>query len=280
MVSCGRSDFGRAVGAGLVAVATVVAGTDARPQERSEPPPAKPVVDVVGTTLRARLPDGSVREGAALVGAVLVVAVGGQTVRVRIAGVEKDAGDPRGEVLLYDFRLIAPDGDETPLCTPDPDGRQLGLALAGRSDPAGMLSASDSTTFELVCTSGAQGKCVRFGYAPWRQAPDGRPLRDWYNTCVRVVRGDYCGDGRPYTRDGTWIDIYDRIGVQKSDEDPTLRFEAAWGPGGAVCVARTRLPDLIDLDGLARACPRLAGRLGPAACQENVPGGLILNRSR
>jgi len=239
-----------------------------------------PTIDVVGTTLRVRLPDGSTREGAALVGAVLVVAVGGQTIRVRIAGVEKDATDPRGEVLLYDFRLIALDGTEQPLCTPDPDGRQLGLPLAGRSDPTGILSASDSTTFELVCTSGAQGKCARFGYAPWRQAPDGRPLRDWYNACVRMLRGDYCGDGRPFTRDGTWVDIYDRIGLQKSDADPTLTFEAAWAPDGALCVARTRIPDIIDLEGLARACPRLAGRLGPHACNENMPGGLIFNRSR
>ena len=234
---------------------------------------------MVGTTLRARLPDGSVKSGPELVDAVLAIAVGGQTLRVRIAGVEPDARDPKGEVLLYDFRVITPAGSEEPLCGPDPDGRRLGLALAGRSDPAGMLVPGE-TTFELMCTGGPQAKCVRFGYAPWRQAPDGRPMRDWFNACVRMMRGDYCGDGRPYTRDGTWIDIYDRIGVQTSDQDPTLRFEAVWGPGGAVCVARTRLPDIIDLDGLGRACPRLAGRLGPAACNENAADGLIINRSR
>ena len=41
---------------------------------------------VVGTTLRVRLADGSTREGTALVGAVLAVASGGRTIRVRIAG--------------------------------------------------------------------------------------------------------------------------------------------------------------------------------------------------
>ena len=50
----------------------------------------------------------------------------------------------------------------------------------------GILSSSDGSTFELVCTSGAQGKCARFGYAPWRQAPDGRPMIDWYNACIRL----------------------------------------------------------------------------------------------
>src|SRR5262245_56780055 len=142
------------------------------------------------------------------------------------------------------------------------------------------MLATSHNGFELVCTAGPQAKCVRFGYGPWRQAPDGRPMRDWFNACVRMMRGDYCGDGRPYTRDGTWIDLYDRIGVQKSDEDPSLRFEAAWGPEGAICVARPRLPDLITLDGLETECPRLKGRLGPAVCNENVPGALIINRSR
>jgi len=121
---------------------------------------------------------------------------------------------------------------------------------------------------------------VRFGYAPWRRAPDGQPLTNWFNACVRMMRGDYCGDGRPFTRDGTWVDIYDRIGIQKSDEDASLTFEAAWGPGGAICVAKTRLKDLIDLDGLGRICPRLEGHLGPEICTERSDDALILNRSR
>lgn len=257
------------------AAATVAAAAPLQPASARNP-----TVEVVGGTLRAWLPDGSVRQGAALVGAVLDVAVGDRTLKVRIASVDNDARDPRGEVLLYDFRVIAANGAEEPLCRPDPDGRRLGLTVAGRSDAAGMLHASSGNAFELVCTAGPQGKCVRFGYAPWRQAPDGRSMRDWFNACVRMMRGDYCGDGRPYTRDGTWIDIYDRIGVQKSDNDPTLRFEAVWGPEGAVCVAHPRLPDIISLDGLAAACPRLVGHLGPADCSENAADGLIVNRSR
>ena len=198
---------------------------------------------------------------------------------MRIAAAERDARDPRGEVLLYDFRVITPDGTEQPLCNADPDGRRLGLPLAGRSNPAGILVSNEPGIFELFCTAEPQGKCVRFGYAPWRQAPGGRSMRDWFNSCVRMVRGDYCGDGRHFTRNGTLIDIYDRIGVQSSD-DPSIGFEAAWGPDGAICVAHARVPDIIDLDGLAKACPRLAGKLGPAACNENAPGGLIMNRSR
>ena len=102
-------------------------------------------------------------------------------------------------------------------------GRTPGrLSAGGPERPAGILSSSDGSTFELVCISGAQGKCARFGYAPWRQAPDGRPMIDWYNACVRLLRGDYCGDGRPFTRDGTPVDIYDRsaytIGCRSAPE--------------------------------------------------------------
>lgn len=275
MATCGRSNSGLGLRAACLAAA-LGAGAST-PLSQQEPAPA-PTIEVVGTTLRVRLVDGSTREGSALVGAVLTAASGGRSVRVRIASVEPDASDPHGEILLYDFRLLTP-GGEGPLCAQDPDGRRVGFPLAGRSDSAGILSSGGGGIFELVCTSGAQGKCARLGYAPWRQAPDGRPLIDWYNACVRLLRGDYCGDGRPYTRDGTAVDIYDRIGIHGSDGDPRLSFEAAWAPEGAVCVARTRLPDIVDLEGLGRACPRLAGRLGHVACPENPSGGLIFNRS-
>jgi hypothetical protein len=278
-VGCDWFTGAKSLCAALAAASMIAVSTDVRPEQG--PSPSEGVsVDVVGTTLRVQRPDGSVLEGAALAGAVLVVTAGARTLRVRIANVEQDARDPRSEVLLYDFRVIAADGSEAPLCRPDPDGRQLGLPLVGRSDAAGILRPSAASDFELVCTSGAQGKCVRLGYAPWRQAPDGRPMLDWYNACVRMVRADYCGDGRSFTRNGTIIDIYDRIGVQTSGNDPVFSFEASWAPDGAVCVAHPRIPDIINLDGLARACPRLAGRLGPTVCSQNFLGGLVFNRSR
>jgi hypothetical protein len=278
MSPCGRFHFRHYLGVPIAVFAIGVGMAGARGEEGLRPS-AGPAVDVVGTTLRAKLPDGSIREGADLVGAVLTVAAGGRTLRVRIAAAERDARDAQGEVLLYDFRVVMPDATEQPLCNPDPDRRRLGLPLAGRSDRAGILVSNAPDTFELFCTAEPQGKCVRLGYAPWRQAADGRPMRLWFNACVRMMRGDYCGDGRPFTRDGTMIDIYDRIGVQKSD-DPSLAFEAAWGPDGAICVAHTRVPEIIDLDGLAKMCPRLAGRLGPAVCNEDAADGLIANRSR
>jgi hypothetical protein len=266
----------------LIAIITIavaqIGATVGVNAEQSSPP--TPVVSVAGTTLRVQRPDGVILEGAKLVGAVLIATYADQTVRARIASVAPDDRDPSGEVMLYDFRVIAADGSETSLCSPDPDGRQLGFPLAIESRPDGIRNSGDPSRFELVCTSGAEGKCVRFGYAPWRKVPDGRPMLDWYNACVRMVRADYCGDGRAFTRNGTLIDIYDRINVQRPETNTSLKFEAAWASDGAVCVAHTRIPELIDLDGLERTCPKLKGHLGPMVCSDDTAGALLLNRSR
>jgi hypothetical protein len=210
---------------------------------------------------------------------VLAVAVGAETLRLRIAGVEHDPKNP--DLLLYDLRIVEPGGAERPFCGPDPDGRRLGFPLAGRTDPTGALRP-DATAFEMVCTAGAQGKCVRFGYRPWQGGADGRGL-DRYNACVRAVRADYCGEGRSHTRDGTLIGLREPPGseAKAADDVPAdFRFEAAWGPHGALCVAHTRQPDLLGLDDLAKTCPRLAADLGPERCTPDRAGALILNESR
>jgi hypothetical protein len=118
---------------------------------------------------------------------------------------------------------------------------------------------------------------VRFGYLPWRGAAEAAT----YNACLRMVRADYCGDGAGTTRDGMSIDLYDDQGVQKPDMAPDQAFEAGWTAQGAVCVAHVRVKENTSLDALARACPRLAGRLG-AGCTEGAARGLgavIFNRS-
>src|SRR5262249_61480789 len=135
---------------------------------------------------------------------------------------------------------------------------------------------------ELIGTSGGQGKCVRFGYHPWRTAPDGRPMRDYYNACVRLLRADYCGDGYGSTRNGTLVDIWDDHGIQTgaTADDPAFAFEAGWTADGAVCVAHPRIPENISLEKLKAYCPRLAAL---ASCDEGTArgaGALLFNRSR
>lgn len=76
-------------------------------------------------------------------------------------------------------------------------------------------------------------------------------------SCIRMVRADYCGDGRPHTKDGTKINIWDRDGIQKPDAEqpghPEL-FEAAWGPSGAVFLGIPRWSD--DVGAVVAECPQ------------------------
>jgi hypothetical protein len=244
-----------------------------------------PSIGVEGTVLRVRTAEGRVVEGEGLAGATLTIVFNAAPVRARIVSVVPDPDTPEGDILLYDLQVIGESGHGRPLCNPDAKGRRAGFPMAGHTDETGALQQADS--FEFVCTSGAQGKCALFGYAPWRRSADGKPMLDHFNACVRMVRADYCGNGRSMTRDGTLIGFGDRIGINsigppgsKDGLPSTFAFEASWAPGGATCVARPRLPDLITLDGLAAACPRLAGRLGIQACRGLEADGLIDNYSR
>jgi ADYC domain-containing protein len=236
-------------------------------------------IEAVGTGFRAKLSDGSVKQAAEFAGAVLVFKINDQPTRIRIASIRPDPADKSGSVLLHDFRIEATD---EPLCSPAPDGTRLGFPLAGLVGPDGRLDQSESGIFQLVCTSGVQGKCVRFGYHPWQTAPNGRPMRDFFNACVRLLRADYCGDGRGWTRDGTLVDIWDDYGVQTLDGggDPAFLFEAGWNADGAVCAAHSRIPENITLEKLKAYCPRLETI---PSCDENsarAARALIFNRSR
>lgn len=239
---------------------------------------ARAELRVEGTEFRLTLADGRVLAGRALIGTILTLETGQGAIEVRVDAVEPDPGD--AEIVLHRFARRNANGAWSEFCQPDPDGRRLGFPLAGRARPDGTMVLVDG--IELVCTSGAQGKCARLGYKPWKAAPGGGTLLDHFNACVRMLRADYCGDGKSATRDGTLIDLYDRAGIQKPGNEPGMDFEAAWSPDGAVCVRRTRIQEAMTLERLGASCPRLRDRLGPA-CDEAAGtkrGALLFNRSR
>ena len=246
-------------------------------------------VDVEGTTFLVRLASGKVLSGPDLVGATLSVSAAPNTPprEVFIESVKLDPMDPDHEVVLYHFLAVDPaTRQKEELCGPNVEGERWGFPVRGQWDGEGRHLSDAGYT--LTCSDGAQGKCVRWGYKPWKSLANGTRLDAYHQACVRLVRADYCG-GHGTTRDGMLIDIYDTIGIQ--DPDPKaaeagVRLEAAWSPAGAVCVAHTRVPEKITLEQLAVECPRLVGHLGEQACTEesaaHLPGGLVLlyNRSR
>ena len=175
--------------------------------------------------------------------------------------------------MLHHFVVKDRDGGQVDLCDPDADGRSLGFPIPnGRGG------------FDLTCTSGAVGKCVRWGYRPWEERPGGPPLQALHQACVHMARADYGGDGHGATRDGTLIFFCDRFGIHACGQGARMAFEAGWGTGGATCVARPRIPENISLEQLAERYPRLKPRLGRAACTEasaqDDPTALLFNRSQ
>ena len=188
----------------------------------------------------------------------------GSSQHVKIADVQSDDGDH--EVFLHRMLVADAQGQWSELCEADAAGHNWSFPLAGQWNSEGER-VSDSG-FTLTCASDAIGKCVRFGYKPWKTV-DGTALSDYHAACVKAVRADYCGD-RATTRNGQLIDIYDAMGIQHREQSSdALRFEAAFSPSGALCVAHTRVPQRMTLDALGASCPRLAGRIGADACIES-----------
>lgn len=261
----------------LLLLACVIAGC----KDRSAPvPPTAVAADAAGLTVEGsafvlKTEDGRRLRGTALQGATLYLAAGGDVViPVRLDSVSPDPDAP--DLLRHDFRAQNDAGEWVPLCTPNAAGETWGFPVAL---PEGHPGREHAIT--LTCVSGAVGKCARFGYRPWARGAQGEDLLPYHAACVHMVRADYAGDGQAATRDGTAIDIYDRLGIQRSEtaNDPAFAFEAGWGPGGAICVGRTRWPDLLEIGALRQRHP---GRFD-AECDEakaRAAGALLFNRSQ
>jgi hypothetical protein len=159
----------------------------------------------------------------------------GTTVALRI----DDAAQLTGRNAdMWSYRMsISDDGTWRPLCL-DPAGTPIfadtmagtwnllvGVAGGGSYNAAG-------PGFSIACRGSAIAKCLELGYKPW--AGHDRELA----TCVRALRGDYCGDGTPYTVTGTMVNIYDAGGIQT--DDAAWDAEAEWTPNGASCVSKKK----------------------------------------
>jgi hypothetical protein len=238
-------------------------------------------VEVEGAQFRLVGANGAPVPQEALPGTILALGDGsGRRRAIRVDAVESDARDPAGEIMLYALSEQDPSGAWRNICLPDREGRRLGFPLAGRFTADGRYELAPGKLL-ITCTGGAEGKCVRFGYKPWRHAPDGTPLLPYYQACVRLVRADYAGDGRGTTRNGQPIDIYDSLGLQEPANDAAYEFEAGFGPLGAVCVRHVRVKENATLAGVEAASPRLADRVGDICTEAfaRANGAILFVRS-
>jgi hypothetical protein len=225
------------------------------------------------------------REAGAVQAGTLIDALSdaGDLQHFRIESVAPDPRDRDGDVRLYGLSVLNA-GSKTwqPYCLPDPDGRSAAIPVQG-SWSAQLDFEPGNAMITFACTSGAIGKCIRFGYKPWK-THHGISLQPYHAACMHMVRADYCGDGRPHTVDGTWIDMWDSLGIQTRDERdgrPEV-FEAAWSPSGAAYLNVPRWSDRVA--DVVEECPgHFRGRnssdhpLPPGEIQQQFPDALIFN---
>lgn len=232
---------------------------------------------VEGTRFVLEVGDGRRLTSPALVGAVLEMVIpDGSRARVRIDGVAPAA--EAADVLLHDLSVESAPGVWSPLCDPDIKGRRAAFPMQGRWN--GNRFVADGAAWFLTCASGSQAKCRLWGFDPWGNDA-GKPLRDLYEACQHMLRADYDGTGNAHTRDGTTIDGWGDIGgeVPATLNDPAFAFEAGWGPDGAVCVARTRWPELLPTSVLHASRPDLRGNPCDEA-EARRRGAVLFNRSK
>jgi hypothetical protein len=261
MIECRAVPLARGIGlATALAIASPVAAS------------AQEALTAAGTEFVLTTLAGRTLRSAELVGATLNIAAAGKQLEITIRSVEEDPHAVGGRVFLHHFVVTDEAGMQVDMCKPDAQGHSLGFPV-----PDGHGG------FNLTCTSGAVGKCIRWGYRPWDEQPDGPPLAALHQACVHMARADYGGEDHATTREGMLIHWCDRFGVYRCGENVAAPFEAAWGRDGAICVAHPRIPENVSLEQLAESYPRLKSHLGPAACSEDIamrdPAALLFNNS-
>ncbi len=179
-------------------------------------------------------------------------------------------------VYWYTVSYEASPNNWQPACGTDENGSPVaGVFLEGLWDysqgqPSSGARIAGPGAFTLACANTALGKCASLSYGPWRD--DEYPLidealsigesvpinaPDLHEACTRMIRADYCGDGTPYTSDGTPIDVFDTYG-KNSEWAPWWDLDAVWGPDGAMCIN-------YDPDGSGRRSP------DPVHCGYRIP---------
>lgn len=142
------------------------------------------------------------------------------------------------DLLQYWVEFLGSDYQWHPACRDYTGTAVWALPLAGRWDytmgtATGGQHVDDPGAFTFACMGGAIAKCTLFGYRPWASAGEA-PLAPYHQACTRLLRGDYCGTGTPYTQNGNRVNLYDRLGIQKDTEN--WFFEAEWDANGARCI--------------------------------------------
>lgn len=213
-------------------------------------------VTLQGTELSGRLAGGKHIHGKGFEGVQLPgVLEDGSTLPITIDSIDASANKTDKDVSRMQVSYHTKDGHR-PLCGLDQDGDPIpAIPLSGRPDtnigaPGGGGWVQDPSAMTFACEGYVLAKCVDLGYKPWREGKvctkkggcETISLAGYHQACTRMLRADYCGDGKSHTVDGVAIGMYDAFGIRLDGNDWPL--EAEWTAGGARCAAQPRVPGL------------------------------------
>ena len=226
-------------------------------------------MSINGSQLTGVKSDGQAISGAGFVGANMTgTLTSGATVGLRVDSAQLLPA-PNNDVWAYgmSYQLAGTTswspmcGSSSTLAIPLTGTWNLGQGVAG----GGSWSAS-ATTFTFGCRGAALAKCVELGYKPWKVV-GGVSLRSHHQACTRMIRADYCGDGKAWTQDGTPINVYDSLNIQT--DAGAFKLDAEWTPAGARCIWRLR-----DFQNGKPSCETIKKLDG---CGTFKSGGLIIS---
>lgn len=215
-------------------------------------------ITIEGSQFKGTL-NGTPIAGTDIVGAILDVTAyepAPTQIKVRIDSAAVSTHNSFGDVWQYGASVLDPATQTWVSLCHDADGNPETMTpVSGMYWNESTWSRVDDPNFgAFLCHSGALSKCVDMGYRPWAQAKNCRrdstkrcsdvQLRDYHESCQRMMTADYCGVGVSYTLDGTWVDIFDYLDPPVLLREAEWTFEARWQPTGAMCISQMRHPEL------------------------------------
>jgi hypothetical protein len=142
---------------------------------------------------------------------------------------------PQGQGIwkAYQVQLELEGGKTLDACH---DAGDVAFPVAGYWDDDSNRNTQNTSLFSFACTKRDVAFCITTGYRD-DGADDEAQL---FDACTRMMRADYCGTGKSYTRDGTFVSVWDNQNIAVENHVPPLVFEAEWDGKGVVCWARPR----------------------------------------
>jgi ADYC domain len=225
-----------------------------------------------GVSLNGSQLIGTALAGSAVVGATMTGTLqDGTSITLRIDGAAPLTGS-NADVWTYNVSYGS-GSTWQPLCGSGVAAEALtGTWNYGSGVVGGGSWTSSTTQFTFSCRGFALAKCVELGYKPWLTV-NGTSLRNFHESCTRMLRADYCGDGTPHTFNGWELDVFDSLSIETPTPGLGWDFEAHWTGSGAPCMSGARALDLI-VEGDVPAC--IAQRLATTCTVGSFSDGSVM----